>query len=293
MKLTYAAVAALLMGTSAMAWSPADPVASKWSKVGEKLELSSADFKAAAPIKATAVGDFADAKAAPGDAMAWADSAFKAEPASWTAEAPKLQPAAATYWTDEAPKPALAAASWDDKQAKMKPELLSAGADGNASSETADIRYGEWPTEAEEQAAIAAKADLGDALVEEDVPVDDAIDGETPREDDSLVPASPPVANGVGGPEDTVASDLTPRPAAHNYPPCDPGPGDDNCIQLYEPGVRTALASWNAPTGGLDSGTATAMGGPYEPVDEEMATADASGMDAAKLEEVHAVGGGK
>ena len=54
--------------------------------------------------------------------------------------------------------------------------------------------------------------------------------------------------------EETVRrprADLAPRPAASNYPPCGPGPGDDNCIQLYEPGVRTALASWNQPTGGL------------------------------------------
>ena len=108
----------------------------------------------------------AAAKAEPADGMAWADSAFKAEPATWVAEAPKLRPAAATYWTDEAPKPELAAASWDDKQATMKPELLSAGVEGSAASETADIKYGEWPTEAEEQAAIAAKADLGDDLID-------------------------------------------------------------------------------------------------------------------------------
>ena len=24
------------------------------------------------------------------------------------------------------------------------------------------------------------------------------------------------------------------------YPPCSPGPGDDRCIQLYEPGVTGA-----------------------------------------------------
>ena len=73
---------------------------------------------------------------------------------------------------------------------------------------------------------------------------------------------------GVGGPVETAALDLTTRPAAQNYPPCRPGPGDDNCIQLYEPGVRTSLAAWNQPTGGLGDGqTATAMGGPYEPVD--------------------------
>jgi hypothetical protein len=88
---------------------------------------------------------------------------------------------------------------------------------------------------------------------------------------------------GVGGPDEAVqvaSAELAPRPAAGNYPPCRPGPGDDNCIQLYEPGVREQLASWNQPTGGLAGvETQTAMGGPYEPVetgaaDEVMANAD-------------------
>lgn len=96
---------------------------------------------------------------------------------------------------------------------------------------------------------------------------------------------------GIGGPVEATepapapvaiaAADLAPRPAAQNYPPCAPGPGDDNCIQLYEPGVQVALASWNQPTGGLmqpgeamasaDTAAepaATGVGGPYEPVGE-------------------------
>jgi hypothetical protein len=75
---------------------------------------------------------------------------------------------------------------------------------------------------------------------------------------------------GMGGPYEEVYGDgtvsLQPRPATTNYPPCRPGPGDDNCIQLYEPGVRTALASWNRSTGGLAQGAEVGMGGPYEPV---------------------------
>ena len=74
---------------------------------------------------------------------------------------------------------------------------------------------------------------------------------------DDSVPAEPAVADpadtqpAVGGPlEEVAAADLTTRPASQNYPACQPGPGDDNCIQLYEPGVETALASWAAPTGG-------------------------------------------
>jgi hypothetical protein len=74
--------------------------------------------------------------------------------------------------------------------------------------------------------------------------------------------------------DDQSLAETTPQPAAGNYPPCSPGPGDDNCIQLYEPGVRAQLASWNAPTGTLADNSATdAMGGPYEPVDTTLAGA--------------------
>jgi hypothetical protein len=81
-------------------------------------------------------------------------------------------------------------------------------------------------------------------------------------------------STGVGGPLEEANSgtaSLTPRPAQTNYPPCDPGPGDDSCIQLYEPGVRAQLAAWNSTTGGLaDGAVTTAMGGPYEPLDESV-----------------------
>src|SRR5690606_17052095 len=66
-------------------------------------------------------------------------------------------------------------------------------------------------------------------------------------------------------PVETAALDLTPRPATQNYPACEPGPGDDSCIQLYERGVEVALASWTGETGGFaDESTALAMGGPDE-----------------------------
>ena len=104
---------------------------------------------------------------------------------------------------------------------------------------------------------------------------------------------------GIGGPDEpveaakadltVVEADLTARPAAQDYPPCRPGPGDDNCIQLYEPGVRTSLASWTAPTGGLaGSEAATAVGGPYEPVEEAAHATAMSGdgtLDVAMGEE--------
>ncbi|MBX3561412.1 MAG: hypothetical protein KF780_06320 [Sphingomonas sp.] len=72
-------------------------------------------------------------------------------------------------------------------------------------------------------------------------------------------------AYGEAAPVQTAALDLTPRPATHNYPACEPGPGDDSCIQLYEPGVEIALASWTGETGGFaGESTAFAMGGPDE-----------------------------
>lgn len=85
--------------------------------------------------------------------------------------------------------------------------------------------------------------------------------------------AADPVATAEVAPAAIATLDLATRPATQDYPPCNPGPGDDNCIQLYEPGVRTALAGWNRPTGGLMDGQAaeTAMGGPYEPVAAESA----------------------
>ncbi|HEV2817889.1 MAG TPA: hypothetical protein VGW40_11800 [Allosphingosinicella sp.] len=78
--------------------------------------------------------------------------------------------------------------------------------------------------------------------------------------------------------DDQVLAETTPQPAAGNYPPCRPGPGDDHCIQLYERGVRAELASWDRPTGTLAANSATdAVGGPYEPVDTTLAGAMGGG----------------
>lgn len=77
-----------------------------------------------------------------------------------------------------------------------------------------------------------------------------------------------PVYEGVGGPIESeevkeVSSD------ANALPPCAPGPGDDRCIQLYEPGVRAQLASWKQDE-------KLAMGGPLEPVEQEAKLESAS-----------------
>lgn len=83
-------------------------------------------------------------------------------------------------------------------------------------------------------------------------------------------------ADGQGGPYEPVA--------ATSWPACDPGPGDDRCIQLYEPGVRSAFAQWSA---GRER---VAMGGPYEPVSTDKAvvganpTTEPTGVRVAKAD---------
>ncbi len=101
-------------------------------------------------------------------------------------------------------------------------------------------------------------------------------------------------AQGVGGPYEAVdarsatGANLSQQAEFKNYPPCDPGPGDDHCIQLYESGVRTQLAHWNREGGGLWTGNAAvAMGGPYEPAAE--GTKPAASDDHASMDHsVHA-----
>lgn len=64
----------------------------------------------------------------------------------------------------------------------------------------------------------------------------------------------PPTVTATTAPVETASIaplDTSPRPATANYPPCHRGAGDDNCIQLYERGVRTAVNDWTQPTGGL------------------------------------------
>jgi hypothetical protein len=83
-----------------------------------------------------------------------------------------------------------------------------------------------------------------------------------PTTTDAVAPAAqvpsdeavPPTVTATTAPLETVTVaqlDTSPRPATTNYPPCHPGAGDDNCIQLYERGVRTALNDLAQPTGGF------------------------------------------
>lgn len=95
-----------------------------------------------------------------------------------------------------------------------------------------------------------------------------------------------PHAPAMGGPlDDMAATDTTPRPATQNYPACQPGPGDDSCIQLYEPGVETALASWTAPTGGVaEPGEAMAAIATTESLNAESLALASAQVDAIRAD---------
>ena len=168
-----------------------------------------------------------------------------------------LQPAAVESWSKAEP----VAWSAEKTDADLKTVAMTDGdMDAEALAQTADKDV----TDLDSDVDVAAKEDEGAPMLESAIA--EPVATETTVVDDELVP----VENGVGGPYEPTAmaaADPAPRPAAQNYPACRPGRGDDNCIQLYERGVRQQLASWNRPTGGFaGSGeTQVAMGGPYEP----------------------------
>lgn len=178
-------------------------------------------------------------------------------------EAPAFQPASADWWAAEEPV------------AYQASDYVKAAAAGEA-------------VKAEAMADQAAMTDAVVAAEEDAIAADVQLAADT-----SEVQAAPaePVLTGTGGPYEPVevaAADLAPRPAAQNYPACRPGPGDDHCIQLYEPGVEQRLASWDRPTGGFAgaSDTQVAMGGPYEPLDDsavETARADTGAYDEGNV----------
>ena len=73
----------------------------------------------------------------------------------------------------------------------------------------------------------------------------------------------------MGGPLNDPATGEAVSGADAGYPACT-ATVTDNCIQLYERGVRGALASWTGTTGGYDANattTNTGMGGPLNTFD--------------------------
>jgi hypothetical protein len=164
------------------------------------------------------------------------------------AMAPDMAKAVKEIWTDQmaAERPGV----FDTGEAWMgetkAPKLISAGAG------TFDE-----PLATKSEEATTKLAALGDPDLDLSV-----------KPEDGLAKSGPS--------EPVMATSSTPAAAA--YPACRPGAGDDHCIQLYEPGVRAQLAEWNRSA----SGSETAMGGPYEPVDTTLA-GELGGSDSGSL----------
>ncbi len=187
-------------------------------------------------------------------------SMTKADDAKWMpAAATSMQPKAATGLDDAMIHNAMLI-DWNGKNALA---TEAASLDAKAMDEPKLLQ----PEPAKPVGAMAPLSEAELAAKSEVMP------GET----EQALTAKPVAApdEGMGGPLETADAgaatlDLSPRPATQNYPACSPGPGDDSCIQLYEPGVRTALASWSGQTGGFDNGQ-VGMGGPEEPMHETSA----------------------
>lgn len=227
------------------------------------------------PIAAAALllGTSAYAMVPSGDpAYGTAQDPYTVEPTMAVAPAydaaPALQPAAMDSWTDAQPIAYKADAT--------DPEFKTVAATSD------EVKATEW-AKADAQFDAAAQADWDAAAKAKLAAMDDSAklqpaSYETGFGADDSAPQWQPASAETGFVADQTvepaAADLSPRPAAGNYPACRPGPGDDHCIQLYEPGVRARLASWSQPTGGFagSSDSQVAMGGPYEPADSASET---------------------
>ena len=242
MKRYYAAAGALLLSTSALAWagSTNKPVVEPVDSTVVKTELSS-DKAMTADAEPMLVAD--------------SDLTLKKQ---WTpvyasldqdleklalAETGKVQTASADSLKVET-------ASLGDKV-----ETAWAGTDAGTKVETAAVDKVDatgmgGPLEEVDAAVSAPVVEPSNASPEHDargIPV---------ISDAAFVP---PGYNGIGG----AVGGPVEGGDGESYPACTASV-TDNCIQLYERGVRADLAD---STGG--SKTQTAMGGPFEPVDED------------------------
>jgi hypothetical protein len=180
-------------------------------------------------------------------------------------EAPALQPAAVDNWKAAEPESYTA----DESDAALKADMIA-----DAKAVDVDKADAGWVADEDADAAQAKlaaydAATAGDAALVQPASLETGFSDDTTY--DAAAPAESADVTDMGGSSEAMnlaAADVTPQAAAQNYPACRPGPGDDRCIQLYEPGVREELASWTQPTGGFAgaSDTQVAMGGPYEPV---------------------------
>jgi hypothetical protein len=158
-------------------------------------------------------------------------------------------------------KTPLALAAFDDKSAMKAETAAYDGAANWTSSDGTKKAFAALDDSLVETAAAEGFKDAADASAGKPAVETASLEGKKET-------AMPGTETGMGGPLEE----------AQGYPACNPGPGDDHCIQLYERGVHQSLAAWK----GSDAGVA--MGGPFEPVadgakDTPPASDDHAAMD--------------
>lgn len=206
------------------------------------LLLSSSALAASLPTTtAYPVGNYAWAANPQLTHAAWTGAMSYAEAANWTGDKPmelsEDQMAEKSMWLASSTTGSMDAVG---KLAELSDEQIAEKTMWLASNSTMD-----------EMGKLAALSD--DQIAEKDM----WLASNAVQQVNTELAAGKPMGaeyNGVGGPDESTEAERT------SWPACDPGPGDDRCIQLYEPGVRGAFAQWSA---GRDR---MAMGGPEEPV---------------------------
>ncbi len=157
------------------------------------------------------------------------------------------------------------------------PTVATYGASAYSWTTAPQLGQAAWTGAMSYAEAASWTADKPVALTDAQIAEKDAWVAANPMSDTDMATTAKPVSDGQGGPYEPIAS--------ASWPACDPGPGDDRCIQLYERGVRGAFAQWSA---GRDNNMA--MGGPYEPVSTSKAmvganpTTEPTGVRVAKGE---------
>jgi hypothetical protein len=247
MKRYYAAAGALLLGTSALAWAGSadkttiEPIVTS----DAKLEMSSGKF-VTTDAKPFLVAD-SDLNVKKQWTPVYATLDQDLAKLALAETGAKLQTASADSWSDTDSGAKIETAALEDKVV----------ADADATFQTASVDK------------KTVETGMGGPL--EEVAVSPAVvqpSNADPEHDARGIPVIsdvafvPPGFNGLGG-----AVGGPDEGGAESYPACT-ATVTDNCIQLYERGVRASLAS--APTAKLEEeSSTTAVGGPYEPVDAD------------------------
>ncbi|HEX9931917.1 MAG TPA: hypothetical protein VGB08_03665 [Allosphingosinicella sp.] len=225
MKKLVMTAAALTLGTSALAWAPAEEAHLA------ALELARTDWSA---------------EKSPLAFSAFDKGAMKAESAALEAS-----------WSpgkgDELGMKSLAKWSGDANLQTAGSSEAKVSTDGGMTFADSDIKAKDAVDDIESASAetgAKVSTDGGMTFAEADIKSKDDVGGIQTASAGSVdtAAAKDGTASGMGGPLET----------AMGWPACEPGRGDDRCIQLYERGVLPALAAWK----GADENVA--MGGPFE-----------------------------